>query len=55
MFKVLQFKVLRIHSFATASRHFRMEEVEFRNKLIIVVFPDTSHLILSNKSYLSCF
>ena len=33
MFKVLQFKVFRIQniSLATASRHFRMEEVEFEN------------------------
>ena len=38
MFKVLQFKVLRLHdiSFATASRHFRMEEVEFGNELILI-------------------
>ena len=37
MFKVLQFKVLRLQniSFATASRHFRMEELEFGNELII--------------------
>ena len=38
MIKVLHFKVLRIQniSFATASRHFRMEEVEFGNELILI-------------------